>query len=657
MIEDLGGRLNLNAIGSTSLPYTGGGLSTQNALWSKDTTEYNAQYGATPAVLPENVFRGLGWGPADATLPITLLGGNVSAANQTTISGIFDGILNQRYQFGQRALATAEVPGRDDREIYDAIRFGYRLRFQRAADSMGYSDDVFGRGGIAMGRDGNLVVADSGILISVDDTTTTSIVEPTIDEAINTAYESDPTGAIGADSPFTFTEFEGLLRQFDFDTELLPNRLTASFSDIGYADANFAQQLARSLTPHSRSDDSPTSFGESSSAVLSLIELLQTVAGNTYSQAELDRLLPPELRLANKLDINRPFGNLSDDNGNFVIDEPLETNRSDADGIDNDGDSAMDETDGSEKTQGELWSAYALPSSGYRVRDGITILPAEYRDVHPNYVFDSPAQSNLSGSFVPTGDHGRQLLARHLYVLMMLLTRDLSTAGSAAPEIPVDPKTDALFTGQHPQLYRARRIAQWAINVVDYRDPDSIMTPFEYDPDPFTNGVGAAAPYGWDVDGNIATTESISVAFSATGAATTITRPVVWGVEEPDLMFSESLALHDVRVRDINRDDGGSDDIGGGDVDTDQVRMPQGSLFLELYCPRPLINNDQTTKSRVPRELYDMATPANGIAELDLDRQAPIDIAEASTTNRTGVPVWRIAITQRGLRGASRQPA
>ena len=40
----------------------------------------------------------------------------------------------------------------------------------------------------------------------------------------------------------------------------------------------------------------------------------------------------------------------------------------------------------------------------------------------------------------------------------------------------------------------ARRIAQWAINVVDFRDPDSIMTPFEYDVNPFNAN-------GWSVDG------------------------------------------------------------------------------------------------------------------------------------------------------------
>ena len=41
-------------------------------------------------------------------------------------------------------------------------------------------------------------------------------------------------------------------------------------------------------------------------------------------------------------------------------------------------------------------------------------------------------------------------------------------------------------------------IAQWAINVVDFRDADSIMTPFEYDANPYN---------GWITDGNLQTDE------------------------------------------------------------------------------------------------------------------------------------------------------
>lgn len=623
MIEDLGGRLNINAVGGSLLPSVGGGITTQAAAFAKTQAEYEMQYGTggtSGSVADEFVFRGLGYGPAEMTLPLTSSTAPLDVATQTAISPIFERIFNRRYGFGERRLAAVETAGRDDRDLENLIRYGYRLPFQSAAFSVGYSEDPFGRGGIAIGRSGNIVAANSGTIISADDPMTTTVVEPTINEAVNTPYESDPTGLISGDSPFTFRDFESLLRQFDFDTEMLPDDLSREFNEIARNNISFAQELAVSVTPHSRSHDAPVAFGEQLSPTLSLIALLNNLAGAPLTQPQLDRLIPPEIRLGNKVDVNRAFGNRFDDNGNGVIDEPLETVRSDFDGIDNDGDSDTDEVDGSEKTRGE--------SEAYVVRDGVTTRPGAFVNVHPNYVFDSPAELP-AGSGNANGASGRQLLARHLYVLMMLVTRDLDAPATAPPAFPVDAITTGL-TNYSPEAYRAHRIAQWAVNVVDYRDPDSIMTAFEYDPDPFTGT-------GWDVDGNLATVESITL------AGVTNPRPVVWGVEQPDLLFSESLALHDLRVIDSTRDDGGGDEISSGDLHFDQARIPQGSLFLELYCPRPVITTDQVTKASVPAELYEFVDPALGIAELDLDRQAPITVGGALT----GAPVWRIAISQR----------
>jgi len=46
----------------------------------------------------------------------------------------------------------------------------------------------------------------------------------------------------------------------------------------------------------------------------------------------------------------------------------------------------------------------------------------------------------------------------------------------------VHPSTEA---GAATQQATARRIAQWAVNVVDFCDSDACMTPFEYDWNPF----------------------------------------------------------------------------------------------------------------------------------------------------------------------------
>ena len=77
----------------------------------------------------------------------------------------------------------------------------------------------------------------------------------------------------------------------------------------------------------------------------------------------------------------------------------------------------------------------------------------------------------------------RQHLARDLYVMAQTLADPLPA--SAMPE---------------ERAARARQLAQWAINAVDYRDPDNIMTAFEYDIDPFD---------GWAPEGNIASENEI----------------------------------------------------------------------------------------------------------------------------------------------------
>ena len=70
----------------------------------------------------------------------------------------------------------------------------------------------------------------------------------------------------------------------------------------------------------------------------------------------------------------------------------------------------------------------------------------------------------------------RQLYARHLYVLMMLVMDRAYVLPMATEAPPIDKRRDT-----------AKRIAQWAINVVDYADADSIMTPFEFDYEPFVH--------------------------------------------------------------------------------------------------------------------------------------------------------------------------
>jgi hypothetical protein len=63
--------------------------------------------------------------------------------------------------------------------------------------------------------------------------------------------------------------------------------------------------------------------------------------------------------------------------------------------------------------------------------------------------------------------------------------------------------------------------AQWAANVLEFRDADSRITPFEYDMSPATN---------WRVDGVITSDEG------------TTARGVVWGVERPEILIQSACA-------------------------------------------------------------------------------------------------------------------
>ena len=115
----------------------------------------------------------------------------------------------------------------------------------------------------------------------------------------------------------------------------------------------------------------------------------------------------------------------------------------------------------------------------------------------------------------------RELFARHLYVL----------ARTMAPALP--PK-DA---------------AQWAVNVVDMRDPDSIITRFPFD----ANSPGNAAwdPTTPDNEDNI-----------------------VWGCERPDLLITETLAWRNIKY--------GVNPISGAPEYSDKGT---GGLVVELYSP------------------------------------------------------------------------
>jgi len=269
------------------------------------------------------------------------------------------------------------------------------------------------------------------------------------------------------------------------------------------------------------------------------------------------QLFDPDLLDGRRMNINRALGNGRDDplgSGNDVVDEGGESS--------------------------EAVQLYGSPNASANV--GVADDPAGLLTANP-LMADGISAYNR-----------HQLLARHLYCLAMVLTP--SPAGTNPA--PFD-------TAQN----KARALAQWAANVVDFRDRDSIMTYFPYDEN-ITDG--------WNPDGD--------------------PQRVVFGCERPELLISETLAFHDRRTEDRDDEqptsgekakktlDDDPDDDEPSDTDFDQRFKPQGSLFVELYNPWPL----SEPRTGELHQANAMGHPAGGGVALDA---AP-----------GGSPTWRLAI-------------
>jgi hypothetical protein len=320
-----------------------------------------------------------------------------------------------------------------------------------------------------------------------------------------------------------------------------------------------------------------------------------------------------------RLDINRPLGNARDDDANGAVDDLMEVYAN---------------------PTGE-WSQYL------------------WRDLTSNHEGIPVTADGLGGHKAGHLMMSRQRLARQLYILAMLFADTGAGWSSLEPDVTDAEERDLM----------ARRIAQWAVNVVDFRDADSIMTMFEYDANPWNgwqvDGYLGMAPYGadsspgpdgiarhynrpggeWgnefvDDDGNGRVDDYGDAGRALTNDTPSVDdsdpvnypdRRLVWGCEYPDLLLTEAVAFHDRRVRDLAEDNGDAerrDDNDDGlpdDDDLDQYRVPEGSAFFELYC------TGNPNNPNPPRELY----MADG--RLDLTRMTPASAGPQ-------YPVWRLVI-------------
>lgn len=572
-ILSLDGRLDLNAVG--------------------DMLQAESDYGVAPILelaTSSNRTLSQGSGLGVAEIGIGHLFQSTAASRN---------FFRTRYAPGRSTASAFYYPGQESTSTSDlsSVFREFEVRGIHAHGGLpGYSRDTRGRQAYAIDRAGNLVSLNPvSSLYSAN-------VPP---ENINDPYESRVLAGGNSDSFFTLAELERVIRRFDPDYEMLPSRLE---NTLGGAAALTADAVVRdSVTTRSSSINtlapgfyylSLSPYGETpfndplDHPVYSWLKRYmedQRVTGYALRENTFEVLFPFEFRTGQKLDINRLLGNGVDDNGNLQIDEPIE------------------------------WFVNATTANTQSIR-GFDATLDYYLSGRSS--FNPPLDRDVTqaGPVQVSGMETRQLLARELYCLFQAIV----PYDYIFPDFPrADPNNYPPPSDSAVRAFRARKLAQWAVNIIDFRDSDSACTRFVYDIEPFNSTV-------WD----------LSVP-SETG--------IVWGMEQPELLLTENLSFHDRRVKDTRiGSDGRVEQDEERDDDMDQYRIPQGTSIFELYVPRTTGNQASPQLAGVSSSLYNVN--GAGDVQLNLNAFAPSDGA------RPAQPVWRLAISRNQQRGEPGRP-
>jgi hypothetical protein len=396
------------------------------------------------------------------------------------------------------------------------------------------------------------------------------------------------------DNPFGVAEFERILRWPDRDSISLPQRL---YNLTNSGSGSLLQSRRAEVTVESEWVPTASAVlppalrwqlpGRQSQHPVDLIyaKLPNANASSTATNPQLiapyaAQLLPWELLQGLKMDLNRPFGA-----GAFSTRAPYQGQ------LIWGGQTTIPDQPG---TSNEKLLQY-VTASGQTVTATV------------NYAADGGVLTKVNGTSVSDSLAARQLYARHLYVLALAVS---DTGALLADLQKTSPATPDDVT---------RMLAQWAVNVVAYRDHNSVMIPFPYDTNPFSGN-------GWNPDNTPLHT--------------------VWGCKRPELLITETLAFHDVRTQDLNTEIFDKNKHGpngappnaarteaGLSTDTGKKKdpgfnskfRPQGSLFVELYNPWSALE---------PRTVDLGAVNGSGV---ELTKRTPTVGGKVS-------PVWRLVI-------------
>ena len=160
-------------------------------------------------------------------------------------------------------------------------------------------------------------------------------------QTVDDPYEMNLNRPNAADAPYTDAELEGLLREWDIDSAILPQRV-ARLAPAALLNSSQAHELRRLLTTRSfdipaanvqipariRMRDYPQLHPSTHTVEMMAARLLSNMPGKgdpeqrrRAVERQLRIMLPLEILRGQKMDVNRLWGNGLDDNGNMVVDE------------------------------------------------------------------------------------------------------------------------------------------------------------------------------------------------------------------------------------------------------------------------------------------------------------------------------------------------
>ena len=555
LIVDLDGRLNANAHGTLV-----DADSSQNQLMTRFPML------GSPAEFP----KGLGMGPAEVSLgALAGSGGNWNYLH----------FLQGNTDFAGRYGAD-NLPGIAGRDAWSRVKFVGYPDITANTSNNGFVGGLYTSHPLDMsGRYGYGVPDLQDPTYSVPLGVSSADIESHFaggvgvyaGEAVDSPYEVDllSTTFNSNDNLFTARELERALRFGDADAPQLPGRL-ASFLNL---DSN--PDRANLVTTHSfevaRAPMVPAGtvgFAGNQTVAERLYSLIEANSSLTEDQIriQVEALLAPEVRRGLAMNLNRLFGDGQDNDNDGVFDEhyPDDPNTTADDDLNEARDDTLVDVEGS----------------------NIAIDHNNNGMVHVNDNFDFMA---------------RQIFARHLYVLFWMVAGD----GVAPPDMNNDGNRN---------IDDVDALAQWCVNVVDFRDADVICTAFEYDRNPFD---------GWDADGDI-----------DNGGAPDPNIGVVWGAERPELLLNEAIATHDRKTEDLTVANT-TTSTRSPDNDFDSDALPVASCFVELFAPQYNTNNANNNSQKYPAELYQ--NNAINLAQR---------VQHATLNNSDVVPVWRLLFTE-----------